>query len=114
MKSAPRTTGAGVGAKVRLRNRNLRYRSLRKYLGKLFRRMWSTSRPQPPDCGQSYPNTRSIGIHATAVGLITPPHTVAAPAARTRSRPTLLVERLAGFAGKRHNLQPAPDRGRHC
>jgi hypothetical protein len=37
---------------IRLRNRNLRYRRLGKYLGKLFTDMWRNSRPQPPNSGE--------------------------------------------------------------
>jgi hypothetical protein len=53
---------------IRLRNRNLRYRRLGKYLGRLFFGMWRSSRPQPPDCREvsraSYPENHPLYIRS--------------------------------------------------
>jgi hypothetical protein len=53
---------------IRLRNRNLRYRRLGKYLGRLFFSMWRNSRPQPPDREESAAllATQKIAVYAPA------------------------------------------------
>jgi hypothetical protein len=56
---------------IRLRNRNLRFRRLRKYLGKHFANMWPSSRPQAPDCRQrALCTTQKAAVYATGFGLI--------------------------------------------